>query len=551
MQLRFAPQSKRHKQLEGAENLLSIIDKGREYPFEFVCFKITGFRPSEQIEWQPIKGEELIDDLRIFISKLSSQVAGPVWEQGEKVSTIEELSKELLVSTKTINRWRKRGLTALKFIFDDGEKRFGFLDSTVAEFLKEHPDLAARARKFARLTKKERQQIVRRAMSFAARTGLSRYQVINKIAKKFGRAHETIRYVIANYEKANPDRHIFGKPAGVVSPEEGAEIYRLYKQGGDIKELISRFHRTKSSIYRIIKLGRAKAILARKIEYIASEEFSAIDAEQKILASPIAGVKLSFRKNTEPPQLTGGSFEKYQQALNDAPVLNREQEMELFRRCNYLKYLAFTARDGMKVSSVPSARLNKIERYLAQAETIRKMIIEANLRLVVSIANKHFSSGVNMADLVSEGNLSLMQAAEKFDYTKGFRFSTYATWAITKDYARRIPQEAGRLDKAGAASLENVQRDFRATTAAGVVAIERARESLVQVIKDNLDEREQYIIMNHYGLVGSSIKKQKKTFLQIGHDLGMSKERARQLELIALQKLKHLLSIEEFEMLTG
>ena len=179
------------------------------------------------------------------------------------------------------------------------------------------------------------------------------------------------------------------------------------------------------------------------------------------------------------------------------------------------------------------------------------MIIEANLRLVVSIANKHFSSGVNMADLVSEGNLSLMQAAEKFDYTKGFRFSTYATWAITKDYARRIPQEAGRLDKAGAASLENVQRDFRTTTAAGVVAIERARESLVEVIKDNLDEREQYIIMNHYGLVGSSIKKQKKTFLQIGQDLGMSKERARQLELIALQKLKHLLSIEEFEMLTG
>jgi RNA polymerase primary sigma factor len=551
MQLRFTPQSKQRKQLEGAENLLSIIDKGREYPFEFVCFKITGFRPSEQIEWQPIKGEELIDDLRIFISKLSSQIAPPAWEQGEKVSTIEELSRELLVSTKTINRWRKRGLVALKFIFDDGEKRFGFLDSTVAGFLKEHPDLAARARKFARLTKKERQQIVKRAMSLAARTGLSRYQVINKIAEKFGRAHETIRYVIANYEKTNPDRHIFGKPAGVVSPAEGAEIYRLYKQGGDIKELISRFHRTKSSIYRIIKLGRAKAILARKIEYIASEEFSAVDAEQKILASPIAGVKLSFRKNTEPPQLTGSSFDRYQQALNDAPVLNREQEVELFRRCNYLKYLAFTAREGMRISSVPSARLNKIERYLAQAETIRKMIIEANLRLVVSIANKHFSSRVNMADLVSEGNLSLMQAAEKFDYTKGFRFSTYATWAITKDYARRIPEEAGRLDKAGAASLENVQRDFRTTMAAGVVAIERARESLVQVIKDNLDEREQYIIMNHYGLVGSSIKKQKKTFLQIGQDLGMSKERARQLELIALQKLKHLLSMEEFEMLTG
>ncbi len=551
MQLRFTPPSKRRKQLEGAEQLLSIIDKDREYPFEFICFKITGFRPKGQIDWQPIKGDELINDLRIFISKLSSQVAPPVWEQGEKVYTIEELAKELGVSTKTINRWRKRGLVALKFTFDDGEKRFGLLHSTVNEFLEGHPELVASARKFARLTKKEKQQIIRQAVSLAFRTKLSRYQVINRIAEKLGRSHETVRYVIANYEKENPQKRIFSKPAGVVSPAEAAEIYRLYKQGGDIREMMKHFHRTKSSIYRIIKLGRAKSILAGKIEYVSSEEFSAADAEQKILANPISGVRLTSRKSAEPPQLAGGSFERYLDALNSTPVLNREREMELFRRYNYLKYLAFTTREGMKLASVASTRLNKIGRYLAQAEKIKKVIIEANLRLVVSIANKHAASGVNLPDLVSEGNLSLMRAVEKFDYTKGFRFSTYATWAITKDYARRIPQEAARPDKAGAASLENVQRDFRATTAAGVVAIERARESLVQVIKDNLDEREQYIILNHYGLVGSSIKKQKKTFQQIGQELDMSKERVRQLELIALQKLKHLLSIEEFEMLTG
>ena len=82
-------------------------------------------------------------------------------------------------------------------------------------------------------------------------------------------------------------------------------------------------------------------------------------------------------------------------------------------------------------------------------------------------------------------------------------------------------------------------------------AIERARHSLVQVVKDELDQREQYIILNHFGLVGSLIRKNKKTLQQIGEDLGLTKERVRQLELIALQKLRQSLSIKEFELLTG
>jgi len=551
MQLRFTPQNKRRKQLDSAEELLAIIEGDKEYPFEFVFFRITGFHPKGLPELKPIKGDELADDLRIFISKLSGQVARSVAEQSQKVYTIEELAETFDVSTKTIDRWRKRGLIARKFIFKDGKKRFGFLQSSVNRFLEENPNLAAKGKNFTRLTKKGKQLILRRARALAAKGTMSRYQIIDKISAAIGRAHETIRYTILNYEKAHPDKPISDEPPGVIGPSDSAELYKLFERGCDIEELTSRFGRSKSSIYRIINQQRARALLAQRVEFIASDEFLEDDAEEKILAEPINAEKPAFRKSIEPLELASESLlPEYMQALRDTPVLNREREVELFRRYNYLKYLACITREGMKAECVLSSRLSKIENCLAEAETIKKMIIEANLRLVVSIAGKHTASGANFLELVSKGNFALTKAVEEFDYTTGIRFSRRASLNIAKEYAK-VSGKSIELTREKAGSLANIQRYLRTTEAADFPAIERARKSLVQTIKDELNEREQYIILNHFGLIGSPVKKEKKTLKQIGEDLDLTKERVRQLELIALQKLRQSLSIEEFELLTG
>ncbi|MCX5646149.1 MAG: sigma-70 family RNA polymerase sigma factor [Phycisphaerae bacterium] len=550
MQLRFTPEVKRRAQLEAAEKFYSLVEQEKQYPYDFVCFHITGFQPKGNLEPEIIAGRDLLADLQVFIGKLSARLALPVAQAGEKVHTIEELAGRFDVSTKTIDRWRKRGLLARKFVFDGGRRQLGFLESAVERFVRENPSLVAKAGAFRRLTDSERQQALRQARSLAAKSSLSRHQITKQVAEKLGLAQETLRTILLQYEKKNPDKPVFRRPVGRIRPADAAELFRLYTQGTGVWQLMQQFDRSRATVHRIINQRRALALLARKIEYVPSNEFLSAGAKEQILEKPFTPERLEPEKRLEPFELVGENLlPEYLQVLKITPVLNHEQEIELFRRYNYLKHLVSQERHQLKLSKIDAKLLAQLEAYLNEAEEIRKTLVEANLRLVVSIAGKHTSNDASFLELVSKGNFALIQAVEEFDYAKGFRFSRRAALNIAKEYAK-VSGRSTELTPKRVASLASIQRDLR-DTAADVSALEQTRQNLAEVIREELDEREQHVIMHHFGLIGSSIRKNTKTLKQIGDELGLTKERIRQIELTALQKLRQCLSSEQFELLTS
>ena len=281
----------------------------------------------------------------------------------------------------------------------------------------------------------------------------------------------------------------------------------------------------------------------------------------------------------------------YLKEIGRVSLLNGEDERELAIR--YEAGVLAAAELAVLASDDPGRR--RLKRVHGDGEVAKAQLIQANLRLVVSIAKRYVGRGMQFLDLIQEGNLGLMRAVEKFDYTKGFKFSTYATWwirqAITRaiaDQARtiRIPvhmvehmnrvlrvqrqlaQELERepsideiADKVGltADRVRDIQRiaqdplsldsplgeeddsnlgDFIPDLGADAPADVATRMMLAAAVEEALDElsdREKEVVRMRFGLIDG----QARTLEEVGKEFGVTRERIRQIEAKTLAKLRH------------
>jgi RNA polymerase sigma factor (sigma-70 family) len=526
-QIRFAPRVKKLQQVEAAERLIAEIDSEKTYPYEYVCFRVTGYRPTEPAP-SKITGDDLRHDLRLFVEDLSDSADMAADNIGEQVLTVEELAKQFNVSTKTISRWRELGLVSRRLVFD-GRKRVGFLRSSVDRFVKTNQERVARGARFSQLTDEQRQDIIERARRLATAGG-GQSEISRRLAKRAGRSVETIRSTIRQFDKQHPELAVFPDLNGPLTEAQKTRIYQAFKRGASVDKLTKQFGRTKTTIYRVINEVRAARIMEMPLDLIPNARFARKGADNAILG-PMPELETPAKKARRPSGLP-----PYLASLYEMPLLNREQEAHLFRKYNYLKFKAAKLRSQLDPAQPKSSLMDEIEELQQQSVALKNEIARANLRLVVSIAKRHVTPDQNFFELVSDGNMSLLRAIEKFDFARGNKFSTYASWAIMKNFARTIPGEFKHRDR-----FRTSQDELFAATQEhrGNPLVEEGqqnqREAQIERILRRLDEREQKIITSRFGLDHAQ---EPQTLKEVGASLGVTKERIRQIEARALSKLR-------------
>jgi RNA polymerase primary sigma factor len=306
----------------------------------------------------------------------------------------------------------------------------------------------------------------------------------------------------------------------------------------------------------------------------------------------------ALRQARKDAELTASadSVRAYLKQIGKVALLNAEEEVELAKRIEAGLYAAERMRRTIDAGEKVSTQLRRDLRWIVRdGERAKNHLLEANLRLVVSLAKRYTGRGMAFLDLIQEGNLGLIRAVEKFDYTKGYKFSTYATWwirqAITRamaDQARtiRIPvhmvevinklgriqrellQDLGReptpeelakemditpekvleiqqyarepisLDQTigdeGDSQLGDFIEDSEAIVAVDAVSFTLLQDQLQSVLA-TLSEREAGVVRLRFGLTDG----QPRTLDEIGQVYGVTRERIRQIESKTMSKLRH------------
>jgi RNA polymerase primary sigma factor len=285
----------------------------------------------------------------------------------------------------------------------------------------------------------------------------------------------------------------------------------------------------------------------------------------------------------------------YLKEIGKVPLLNAEEEIELAKQMEEGLNADQTLEDEEQAAALSEEEISDLKKKSALGALAKKRLAEANLRLVVSIAKRYVGRGMLFLDLIQEGNLGLIKAVEKFDYRKGYKFSTYATWwirqAITRaiaDQARtiRIPvhmvetinklirisrqllQELGReptpeeiaeemdmpvervreilkisqepvsletpIGEEEDSHLGDFIQDDNVPVPADAAAFTLLKEQLVEVL-GTLTEREQKVLRLRFGLDDGRAR----TLEEVGKEFHVTRERIRQIEAKALRKLRH------------
>jgi len=537
-ELLYTPLRMRSAHLARLEKLIPELVADRMYTYEYIFHRITLFNPDSN-GMSVFPGRALCRGLGQVLRDLTRraplEVAGTDGADGEAVLPLRAVAAACGVSPNTVWRWSGAGLPISYYALPDCSRTWGVRRASLERFLASRPSRAARPGK--RITDDQRRALLAEAHELAGQN-VPRPEIVRRLAEGMGLTPASVRRLLRQ------ERSPAGDADGCLSPD-CEEMVRLYRSGVPVQEIARRFSRASGSIYRALHRALMEKVLSFRVKYVPNPVFAAPDAEEICL-----GDEKLF---TYPPEPPADRFEPpegvppYLAELYGIPLLSREREKELFRKYNYIKYLAAMLQEKIRRAGYRTGMIERFEELREAAAQIRRILIRCNLRLVVSIAKRHTGPLATLSDLTSEGNVCLIRAVECYDFSREARFATYATWALTKHFARVVPEENYRMSAfvTGQQARLDAAGDARATSSERSELAEHIRAVLDRAII-HLTERERAIVESRYGTRGEPAK----TLEEIGQLIGLTRERVRQIEARALEKLRAAIGPEAIEGVT-
>jgi RNA polymerase primary sigma factor len=321
--------------------------------------------------------------------------------------------------------------------------------------------------------------------------------------------------------------------ADMVTSRPAAENHRNRNSGSSaVKDRSAAFVSTcEQSPIPDVVLQRTQAVLEQELDFVPNPEFNKRKT-QKQVADQLVALSSIVDQIPDPEEKLPSHLNR----ICSTPLLTPEQETQAFHCMNYLKFRFNRLRSRLSRQSPDVKLLEEAESTLQQALALRDLIIRANLRLVVSVTRKFVTPQLAFDDLFSDGVVALMNAAEKFDFDRGYRFSTYAYYSISRSLYRFIKLQ--RRNRWQSDILEQTLESQESPDE--YVWTQTHWDHLNHELEEmlgQLDQREEWIIRQRFAFAGEG---KTPTYKVLAERLGICNERVRQLEKRALHKLRSL-----------
>lgn len=279
--------------------------------------------------------------------------------------------------------------------------------------------------------------------------------------------------------------------------------------------------------------------MAEPMDFMPNEEFAKPGAEKRIYKNAAHVPAPDVRWYRPLMDDLGGTKRENAPRRGDSVVLTAAQERVIFMQYNYARFRVRAMQDALAGRAPSVQKSRAILQWYRTAHRLREQIAETNLALVLAMAKRVRIGESDYGDLISEGNMALMRSVDKFDCARGFKFSTYGCRAILKAFSRH----GMKLAKYRSRFPSEFDPAMEKSNHAEEMREQRSRESAAEVrhiVESNradLNEIERAVIVHRFGLDRAPDTKQ-PTLAQVGEEMGVTKERVRQIQNRALEKIR-------------